>query len=744
MLTQRKVLPILGIIVVIAGCAAAGELPEQQPRGYSIPTIDLAGDAGRCVIVDKGPGQYLGHPSTVVVENDQTILCVYPKGHGRGALVMKKSTDGGRMWSDRLPVPDNWSTSKEVPTLFRVTDAAGKERIIMFSGLYPNRMAVSEDEGKTWTPLKPIGDFGGVVSMASVVALKEPGKYMALFHDDGRFLRNKGKRVKFYVYKTESSDGGLTWGEPEAIATHETAHLCEPGAVRSPDGKQIAVLLRENSRTLNSFAIFSDDEGKTWSEPRELPCSLTGDRHVCRYGPDGRLVIVFRDTTHLSPTKGDFVAWVGTYEDIVAGREGQYRVRLLDNKSRPSDTGYAGLELMKDGTFVATTYCVLKEGESPLVASVRFKLDEIDKKAAGLAPTQTPVFVSGEEGYNTYRIPSVIVTQKGTLLAFCEGRKSSRSDSGDIDLLLKRSTDGGRTWSAAQIVWDDGPNTCGNPCPVVDEATGTIWLALTHNLGSDREAQIVAGTSNGTRTAWMTHSTDDGLTWAKPIEITKNVKKPNWTWYATGPGVGIQIKLGPHKGRLTIPCDHKRAGDEVSYHSHVFYSDDHGKSWLLGGSTPNGVNECHVIERVDGSLLLNMRRSRNNKATVRVLSTSKDGGDKWSELSYDETLIAPRCQGSLVRYTPSDAEGDSVVLFSNPAHRSQRVRMTVRFSLDDGKTWSASGLLYGGPSAYSCLAPLPGGDIGCLYERGDKNAYETITFARFSPKWLAPEEVLSR
>jgi hypothetical protein len=351
-------------------------------RGYSIPLIDLAGETHRQVIVDKESGQYLGHPTTVLLEDNKTMIAVYPKGHGRGAVVMKKSTDAGLTWSDRLAVPENWATSKEVPTLYRVTDPQGVKRLIMFSGLYPIRMAVSEDDGKTWTPLRPIGDFGGVVAMASLFRLKS-GDYMALFHDDGRFLRGAGKRTKFHVFKTVSNDGGLTWGQPEVIAQHPTAHLCEPGAIRSPDGRQIALLLRENSRKYNSFVVFSNDEGSTWTEPVELPGSLTGDRHTGRYAPDGRLFITFRDTTHESETKGDWVGWVGTYEDIVSGREGQYRVRLMDNH-KGADCAYPGLELLPDGTFVTTTYGHWIEGESPFIVSVRFKLEEIDAKARSM------------------------------------------------------------------------------------------------------------------------------------------------------------------------------------------------------------------------------------------------------------------------------------------------------------------------------------------------------------------------
>jgi hypothetical protein len=251
--------------------------------------------------------------------------------------------------------------------------------LILFSGLYPIRMAVSEDDGQTWSPLEPIGKFGGIVTMGSVVDLKN-GKYMALFHDDGRFLRSERAPAKFVVYKTGSTDGGLTWSEPDAIATHPEAHLCEPGALRSPDGKQIAVLLRENSRKMNSFVIFSDDEGKTWTQPRQVPASLTGDRHTARYAPDGRLFITFRDTTLESPTKGDWVGWVGTYEDIVKGREGQYRVRLMDNH-QGADCAYPGLELLPDGTFVTTTYGHWTQGERPYIVSVRFKIEELDRRA---------------------------------------------------------------------------------------------------------------------------------------------------------------------------------------------------------------------------------------------------------------------------------------------------------------------------------------------------------------------------
>jgi len=357
--------------------------PPSMPRGYTIPTIDLADDKRRQVVVDREQGQYLGHPTTVLLDDNKTMIAVYPKGHGGGAIVMKRSTDAGLTWSERLPVPANWATSKEVPTIYPTVDPRGVKRLIMFSGLYPIRMAVSADDGATWTPLEPIGDFGGIVAMADCVRLKD-GRYLALFHDDGRFFTKDGKRTGvFIVYKTLSADGGLTWSKPDTVTTHPAAHLCEPGVVRSPDGNQLCVLLRENSRVYNSFVIFSNDEGATWTPPRELPAALTGDRHQGLYAPDGRLFISFRDTTHDSPTKGDWVGWVGTYDDIVQGREGQYRVRLMDNH-KGGDCAYPAVELLPDGAIVTTTYGHWTPDERPWIASVRFKMEELDAKARAL------------------------------------------------------------------------------------------------------------------------------------------------------------------------------------------------------------------------------------------------------------------------------------------------------------------------------------------------------------------------
>ncbi len=370
------------VLTSVVGCRGAGDA--------QLRWVDWAHETHRQVVVDREPGQYLGHPTTVLLSDQRSILTVYPKGHGAGAIVMKRSTDGGLTWSERLPTPASWATSMETPTVFPVDLPDGRRRLIMFSGLYPIRMARSEDEGRTWTELEPIGHFGGVVAMSSVERLRSvDGELMALFHDDGRFLRRATSRYEripgfepdFKVYKTISLDDGLTWSEPEVIAAHPEAHLCEPGLIRSPDGREIAVLLRENSRQFNSFVIFSRDEGRTWSRPVELPSSLTGDRHVGRYTPDGRLFVTFRDQAPSSPWRGDWVGWLGRYEDLHRGKRqpwaGEVRVRLMDN-TYAADTGYPGLELLPDGTFVTTTYGHFTPGEEPWVAAVRFTTAELD------------------------------------------------------------------------------------------------------------------------------------------------------------------------------------------------------------------------------------------------------------------------------------------------------------------------------------------------------------------------------
>lgn len=334
-------------------------------------------------------------------------------------------------------------------------------------------------------------------------------------------------------------------------------------------------------------------------------------------------------------------------------------------------------------------------------------------------PSQ-PVFMAGEEKYTCFRIPAIIKLKNGDLLAFAEGRKNGCSDTGDIDVVMKRSTDGGRSWSSLQVIWNDGDNTCGNPAPVIDSSSGHISLLTTWNLGSDRESQIIDQKSTGTRRVYLIRSKDRGNSWSKPKDITAKVKLNNWTWYATGPGSGIQIKNGSFRGRIIIGCDHIEAITK-KYYSHAIYSDNHGRTWKLGGSSPRDqVNECEVVELPGNRLMMNMRNYDRNQKTRQVMF-SDDGGLSWSGQKHQQDLIEPICQASLLSH-------NNLLFFSNPASQDKREKLCIKISYNHGITWPDSILLYAGPSAYSDLVLLSDKNIGCLYERGEESPYEQITF----------------
>ncbi|MEM9700945.1 MAG: sialidase family protein [Planctomycetota bacterium] len=390
------ILLLLPLLPVLPATGPTGNLPAEWG---GIPLLDLNDDPDRFVTVDREAGQYLGHVSTVRPFPDQplgddgagganVVFAAYPKGHGKGAIMLKRSDDGGQTWSERLPTPANWATSLETPTLFRVVDPAGTPRLILWSGLNPARLAVSEDHGENWSPLAPVGPpqnrWGGIVVMGDQARVG-PGEYLAMFHDDGRFLApDGGERGDFRLLQTRSADGGLTWSEPRTIWRGNDVNLCEPGFVRSPDGRTLAALLRENRRVKNSHITFTTDGGQHWAPPREMPETLTGDRHQAvrvpgEKGPDGRLFISFRDTAAGSPTRGDWVAWVGTWDDLVGGRPGQYRVRLKDN-TRAADCAYPGVEALPDGTILAVTYGHWEQGEPPYILAARLRLEELDAR----------------------------------------------------------------------------------------------------------------------------------------------------------------------------------------------------------------------------------------------------------------------------------------------------------------------------------------------------------------------------
>lgn len=354
-------------------------------------------------------------------------------------------------------------------------------------------------------------------------------------------------------------------------------------------------------------------------------------------------------------------------------------------------------------------------------------------KIAPIAPSLTqlqtlPVFEKGEGGYACFRIPAIVQAANGDLLAFAEARKNGCSDTGDIDLVLKRSADRGATWSPLSVVWDDGDNVCGNPAPVVDRSTGRIVLVACWNLGEDTEREIMEGTSQDSRRVFVMHSADHGLSWSAPKEITPDVKRADWGWYATGPCHGIQLLQGPHRGRMVVSANHSLL-DSQAYRSQLIYSDDAGEHWKLGGVIEQaGGNESTVYELPDGSVVLNMRNYNREAGKCRAYAVSHDGGEQLSPMGYIPELIEPVCQGSTLMVT-RQGKATHRVLFSNPATKDRRIRMTVRLSTNGGLTWPAAVVVHEGPAAYSDLVQLSDTSFGLLYEYGSDNAYETIGFA---------------
>lgn len=341
------------------------------------------------------------------------------------------------------------------------------------------------------------------------------------------------------------------------------------------------------------------------------------------------------------------------------------------------------------------------------------------------------LFQRNDAGYSCFRIPAMVLTQNGSLLVFAEGRKNGCSDTGDIDLVMRRSIDGGKTWSPLMVVRDNGTNVSGNPVPILDRTNGRIVLVYCENQGEDTEAEIIAGTSNDGRRIFVIYSDTDGLSWSTPVEITKDVKKDDWTWYATGPCHGIQLQSDQYKNRLIVPSNHVKAGTN-NHFSQMLYSDDGGKSWNLGESTviPN-ANESTVTELPDGTVLLNMR-NMNQQEKHRLQARSTDGGETLTPLQHVEQLIEPVCQANIVNYT-RNGKITNTLLFSNP-HSLVRKNMTIQISRNGGASWQPKVSVYEGHSAYSDMTVFSNGDVGIVFENGVENAYEKITFLRINRK----------
>jgi sialidase-1 len=352
--------------------------------------------------------------------------------------------------------------------------------------------------------------------------------------------------------------------------------------------------------------------------------------------------------------------------------------------------------------------------------------------------TAVPVYVSGTEGYKSFRIPAIIKAPNGDLLAFAEGRVHGAGDFGDIKIVLKRSSDNGKTWSPLQIVASNDSLQAGNPAPVVDLTdprfpNGRIFLF--YNTGNGHEGELRKG--KGHRDVLYKTSTDNGKTWSDPVAITTQVNRINqpqinpewnfkedWRTYANTPGHALQFERGKYKGRIYIAANHS-SGDPKpelrDYHAHGYFTDDHGATFHLSKTVPfEGSNESTAAELSNNGLMMN---SRNQTGKYRVVSLSKDGGETWDTTFVDHNLPDPICEGSLLDV--GIKKGESILAFCNNDDTKNRDSLTLRISFNEGKTWKKKFLIDPKNTGYSDIVKLSKKKIGVLYEA---DGYKEIRF----------------
>ncbi|MFE1311205.1 exo-alpha-sialidase [Streptomyces sp. NPDC058755] len=350
-----------------------------------------------------------------------------------------------------------------------------------------------------------------------------------------------------------------------------------------------------------------------------------------------------------------------------------------------------------------------------------------------------------DPGYACFRIPAIVRTTDGTLLAFAEGRVLNCGDAADIDLVVKRSTDGGRTWGPLQVVNEGAGDTHGNPAPVVDRDTGRIWLAQTYNTGRKDGASCSVPCD---RSPHLQYSDDDGVTWSEPRDLSPEILPADWnSWYATGPVHGIQLTHGRYAGRLVFGVNTETwDGSRVSAnHAALIVSDDHGGHWRIGatdtwpiaadGTFRQKPSELTLTERTDGSVLVSGREQDGTDLGHRTQAVSRDGGGSFAAPFRDlPDLYTPQVQGSMLRV------GDRILL-ACPADPDRRRTMMIRSSYDGGRTWDSvdrGTAVTTDWSGYSDLVRVDHDTVGLMYEGGAVDARDEIRFARFTEDWLAP------
>lgn len=637
------------------------------------PYVDLSQDTQRQVVIAQGTEKvYQGHPTTLLLPDGKTMFCVWTQGHGGPCGPLKRSDDAGKTWSELLPVPENWKTTRNCPALYRLTDPQGATRLFIFAGQGPGgtrqpdngtmQSSISLDDGKTWSPMKSI-NLECVMPFCTIMPV-EGGKKLIGLSNIRRPGETKDKKSNI-VTQSESTDGGLTWSPWRILVDLGDLKPCEPEVVRSPDGKQLLCLIRENIRTEPAHFITSDDEAKTWSAVKALPPGLHGDRHKAVYTQDGRLVICFRDMGKNSPTRAHFVAWVGRYEDIISGKDAEYKIKLL-HSHKGSDCGYPGLELLSDGTLVATTYIKYRPGaEQNSVVSTRFTLAETDKaeKTAEKASSQKIAGIVLDDSEAKYA-GDWKVGEKLTPLIGSSYRHDDRAKKSAASALFTPAIPEAGKYEV-RLLYVHSSNRASNATITIRGAEGeeTVTLnqreacledGIPRSLGVFVFAKGKAGTIEVSNPGADGYIVVDGLQLLPEAEATgeRNTRAPSGFPIKASEAPAVPVKIPP-------PMLLKSAANAESVDGKAY-------DLVVIGGTPGGIT-CAVRAAREGLSVLLVNHTQH----LGGFSTSGAGG--W-EAPYDglrSPLYGEILTGAADYYRKTYGEGSPQHIVSMPSKTSR-------------------------------------------------------------------------
>ena len=732
-----------------AHTAGAGDWTE---TAKNFPLVDFSGKTEQQTVIAEGTEKvYQGHPTTVRTP-DGRILAVWCSPHGGGCGRAAESSDGGRTWTridDRFP--KGYADHVNCPSIYRLIGPDGKARIWVWSQSKRRETdkpgdfwscrkdltrampsVMSEDEGCTWKEMPLLGQkFSCVMTFSSIVRLKD-GAYLGLFHTGP----SGGDRPPLRVKQSITRDGGFTWSDPVEVCHIEGKNPCEPYVFRSPKGDELCCLMRENTHKGCSLMMFSKDEGATWSAAEDTAWALTGDRHQGVQLPDGRFVVVFRDVAPQSPTKGHFVAWVGTYDELKSKERGNsFRIKLLHNYAG-WDCGYPGIHLLDDGTIVATTYLKYwNDKRKHSVVSVRFKVPSAPTanrvecpQIVGTSARDASVYQLKNRRHEG--IPSIAVSPKtGRLWATWYGGCSNSEDSNNY-VVLSTSADKGRTWKEVLIYDPDGEG----PLRAFD---CEIWVSPDGKLRwfwSERKVKI-RGSIPAPDTPkllgiYAGHDDPEAIksdtVMMMTLDADQEPRGPFEKPRALGKGVMMCKPIVAKNGDWVLPVSHWFQEESAR----LLFSSDNGQTFRLseGGATLlkpwRTFDEHCVVEMADGSFRIWARTNRGCRT-----SATADRGKTWlpedaANFGYPPTRTTVRRLKSgrilLVKH--------GVDLKSNgPGRRC----LTVFVSDDEAQTWKGGLVLDPRRGCSYCdVDQAPDGTIYAIWDYG-RTTTRDIHFARF-------------